>query len=420
MPSPSRLISKRPVPRDEIEERSRRDESDGSRSDLPHSSTRVSFVAEEDEKTDDEPEEISSMGRRQQRDTVDTMASSREPSPPDSVKAFGLARRPPALKFSEQGPENAELPRYKSDRSGRSLRDKSWASASSPSYTAGFIAPPVQLEAKESDKGEKKAATVTIRKAGSVVIHDGDELMQTPNCPSPPRSDYNNVYQSGFSVREIDWLQLIRCQRANGLFDLVESLEDRIAQHFCYGARQAFRDWIVQHRKRSIAYTDDRSVTIELFVDTVMALAYIRSHLYSQRALWELLVRKAERRLASHFDPEQWDGPNGVSAMADSALVHAHYGDGSQEYEGDSGRKRSPSRARCGVCNSQDGRPRLPAFAKCAFPECDVFLRGKDKFWAHAAEQDHILSSCENATDRYREAAAKALEAKASREGQET
>lgn len=101
----------------------RRTGSDASRSALPHPSIRVRDF--EEAVIDDEAGEISPMGRRQRRGTVDTTASSREPSPPNSVKAFALARRPPALSFSEQRPDNAELQRTMSITSRHSHRSRS-------------------------------------------------------------------------------------------------------------------------------------------------------------------------------------------------------------------------------------------------------------------------------------------------------
>ncbi|POS78619.1 hypothetical protein DHEL01_v202995 [Diaporthe helianthi] len=68
-----------------------------------------------------------------------------------------------------------------------------------------------------------------------------------------------------------------------------------------------------------------------LLVGTVLALAYLRAHFYHERALWELLVQKAEGSITSRLDPGQWDRPDGVSALADSVLAHAHYGRRSQD-----------------------------------------------------------------------------------------
>ncbi|CAN8096883.1 unnamed protein product [Discula destructiva] len=71
---------------------------------------------------DDEGGALSSMARRQRRMTVDTTAESRDssPSPPNSVKAFAMARRPPALSFSEARPDMGEVQRSMSVTSHRS------------------------------------------------------------------------------------------------------------------------------------------------------------------------------------------------------------------------------------------------------------------------------------------------------------
>lgn len=71
---------------------------------------------------DDDAGAISPMARRQRRGTVDTTAESRNssPSPPNSVKAFAMARRPPALSFSEARPDMGEIQRTMSITSHRS------------------------------------------------------------------------------------------------------------------------------------------------------------------------------------------------------------------------------------------------------------------------------------------------------------
>lgn len=71
---------------------------------------------------DDEAGAISPMARRQRRGTVDTTAESRDssPSPPNSVKAFAMARRPPAQSFSEARPDMSEIQRTMSITSHRS------------------------------------------------------------------------------------------------------------------------------------------------------------------------------------------------------------------------------------------------------------------------------------------------------------
>ncbi|KUI65219.1 Putative metal ion transporter C27B12.12c [Cytospora mali] len=96
----------------------RRLDSDASRNAQPHPAVRVRDF--EEAVIDDDGGEISPIGHRPRRGTVDTTTSSREPSPPNSVKAFALARRPPALSFSEQRPDLAELQRTTSVTSHRS------------------------------------------------------------------------------------------------------------------------------------------------------------------------------------------------------------------------------------------------------------------------------------------------------------
>ncbi|ROW12198.1 hypothetical protein VMCG_00042 [Cytospora schulzeri] len=96
----------------------RRLDSDASRNGPPHPAIRVRDF--EEAVVDDDAGEISPMGYRPRRGTVDTTSSSREPSPPNSVKAFAIARRPPALSFSEQRPDLAELQRTTSIASHRS------------------------------------------------------------------------------------------------------------------------------------------------------------------------------------------------------------------------------------------------------------------------------------------------------------
>lgn len=75
----------------------------------------------------DDDADISPIARRPRRGTVDTTAESRNssPSPPNSVKAFAMMRRPPAPSFSEARPENAELQRTMSITSRHSIRSKS-------------------------------------------------------------------------------------------------------------------------------------------------------------------------------------------------------------------------------------------------------------------------------------------------------
>lgn len=102
----------------------RRHGSDASRSGMPYSGVRVRDF--EEAVIDDDAGEISpGVHRRQRRGTVDTTASSREGSPPNSVKAFAMARRPPAMSVSDPPPENPNLQRTMSVSSRHTHRSKS-------------------------------------------------------------------------------------------------------------------------------------------------------------------------------------------------------------------------------------------------------------------------------------------------------
>lgn len=98
--------------------------SDASRTGQPQYSIRVRDF---EEAVVDDDADISPIVRRPRRGTVDTTAESRNssPSPPNSVKAFAMMRRPPAPSFSEPRPENAELQRTMSSTSRHSIRSKS-------------------------------------------------------------------------------------------------------------------------------------------------------------------------------------------------------------------------------------------------------------------------------------------------------
>lgn len=108
----------------QVGERTRTLESDSARTGMmSHSGIR--FRDFEEAVIDDDGGEISPMApRRQRRGTVDTTASSREGSPPNSVKAFAMARRPPALSFSENHRPD-DLQRTMSMSSRHSHRSKS-------------------------------------------------------------------------------------------------------------------------------------------------------------------------------------------------------------------------------------------------------------------------------------------------------
>lgn len=100
-------------------------ESDSTRTGLSHSGIRIRDF--EEAVIDDDGGDISPAApRRQRRGTVDTTVSSREGSPPNSVKAFAMARRPPALSFSDNPrPDHADLQRTMSMSSRHSHRSKS-------------------------------------------------------------------------------------------------------------------------------------------------------------------------------------------------------------------------------------------------------------------------------------------------------
>lgn len=224
---------------------------------------------------------------------------------------------------------------------------------------------------------------------------------------SRPRAVNRSTGSNGLvnDARAINWQAVIRCQRADGLFSLEKRVGYYMAQHFCHGTRRALRGWLMKHMERPVA--------VWLLVDTVLALAYIRSHFYSQRGLWDLLVKKAEGTLASHLTLGAWAEPDGVSAIADSALAHAHYGRWSQRSGQGSWWTHGPSSSRCGVCNPQreewlSSVTHDDGFEKCSVSRCDVSVGKWDEFWAHAVEKGHIYSSCEAASIRYSVAIVKA------------
>lgn len=102
-------------------------ESDSTRTGLAsHSGIRVRDFEEAVIDDDDDGAISPAAPRRQRRGTVDTTASSREGSPPNSVKAFAMARRPPALSFSDNPrPDHVDLQRTMSMSSRHSHRSKS-------------------------------------------------------------------------------------------------------------------------------------------------------------------------------------------------------------------------------------------------------------------------------------------------------
>lgn len=237
----------------------------------------------------------------------------------------------------------------------------------------------------------------------------GSQSSHTPavydlGCTSPDGLDDD--------ARVIDWQEVIRCQRADGLFNLEKGLGDRMAQHFCHGTRLALKGLLMKRVETPVADDAEESGDVRLLVDTVMALAYIRSHFYSQRGLWDLLVQKAEGRLASHLSSGEWAEPEGLSAMADSALAHAHYGRCSQGSAESVAWIHNADSVRCGVCIPHNKE--WPSsvmhddeFGKCSVPGCDVSVGKWNEFWVHAVEQGHIYSTCEASRSRYSEATAK-------------
>ncbi|KAL1880746.1 hypothetical protein Daus18300_001360 [Diaporthe australafricana] len=261
-----------------------------------------------------------------------------------------------------------------------------------------------------------------------------------PQSPSSPMSRGSTSMTIGHSVvstsskgltddRHVEWQGMLREQRAGGLFHLDKILGQRVAQHFCHGTRRALRRWLESHMER-VASGDEpeegeaAGEMVRLLVDTVMALAYIRTHLDSGRALWDLLVQKAEAKLALRLDPAYRDKKDELSVMADSALAHAHFGRYAQPSNQGSWRKDGRGSGRCGVCDTQDEE--LPSSAdhddgpgRCSSSGCDVPMDQWDDFWSHVVEQGHIYSSCGAARDRYREAKAKARHDRQKKEGQQ-
>lgn len=220
----------------------------------------------------------------------------------------------------------------------------------------------------------------------------------------------------------ISWQEIVRGQHADGLFHLEKRLSHCIVQHFCHGTRQVLERWLVGRVKRPLTDVGEESEAMGLLVDTVMALAYIRSHFYSHRALWDLLVQKAERKLPSLLNPGEWARPDGLSAMADTAIAHAHYGRCSQGDNEGLGWKDGPDSGHCGVCDSQD-KVRMSSaklnngVEKCSVLGCDMYVGEWGVFWAHAVEKGHIDSSCEIARNRWRQSEAQASEPKVKKLG---
>ncbi|PSR83305.1 magnesium transporter ALR2 [Coniella lustricola] len=102
-----------------------RHNSDGPRAAQNYANVRI--LDFEEAVVDDEAGDISPVARRQRRGTVDTAGDSRgsSPSPPNSVKAFAMARRLPALSFSADARPEMDLQRTMSITSRLSHRSKS-------------------------------------------------------------------------------------------------------------------------------------------------------------------------------------------------------------------------------------------------------------------------------------------------------
>ncbi|KAG6355044.1 hypothetical protein INS49_004125 [Diaporthe citri] len=229
-------------------------------------------------------------------------------------------------------------------------------------------------------------------------------------------AEYEDVEVSQYKapLAELDLLArpLARPLRADGLFQLDKTSERCMAQHFCHGTRGSLRRWLARRVKEPAADDTEDNGPTWILVNTMMALAYIRSHFYELRALWVLMVQKAEGRLASLLNPGQWERPDGPAAIAASALAHAHYGRCSQGSGEGSWWMHNPGRGRCGVCNPQSeewpSAVMHDEYEKCSVSGCDVSVGNWDEFWAHAVEQGHIYSSCEAARLRYSVDAAEA------------
>ncbi|KAK7697965.1 hypothetical protein SLS64_013052 [Diaporthe eres] len=264
------------------------------------------------------------------------------------------------------------------------------------------VRPPITKRGPYREQTKRKRDDVPDLSIDSASVHT------TPVCDVGPTSQNGPVDDA----RAIHWQEVIRCQRADGLFNLGKRLRYRMARHFCHGTRRALKSWLLERVESPGADDAEESGDVWLLVDTTIAIAYVRSHFYSQQGLLDLLVRKAEGRLTSYLNSGEWGQPDELSSMADSALAHAHYGRFSQGSGEGLGWIRNASIGRCGVCNPQSEEWRSSVmhdddFRKCSVSGCDVSVSKWDEFWAHAVEQGHIYSSCEAARSRYDEATAK-------------
>ncbi|KAH8777333.1 von Willebrand factor type A domain-containing protein [Diaporthe sp. PMI_573] len=262
-----------------------------------------------------------------------------------------------------------------------------------------------------TQKAARLSGTASSTKAPCETAMTGPWTFASECLPAMDHVDPVNLAPPADSpgVGAITWEEVVRYQRIDGLFDLEQSLAHRMAKHFCRGTQLALGSWVGNCLKDASADDTQGSGPVRLLVDTVMVLAYLRSHFHPQRALWELLVQKAEASLASRLERGQWDRPDGLSAMADSALAHAHYGRRSQDSGEVDWWKCGPGGGCCGVCAAQGDERLLSTghddeLAACSLSGCDVSVSPWDKFWSHAIEQGHINSSCEAASERYKAA----------------
>lgn len=235
-------------------------------------------------------------------------------------------------------------------------------------------------------------------------------------CADPPAVGMSPGFQSSNPLANnhcpIIWLDIVRAQLAGGLFCLNKNLRHRMAQHFCHDTPGALERWVDRHLKKPVDAEPVYSKMTALLVDTVMSLTYIRSHLYSQRALWDLVVQKAESKLASKLDASHQASKAELWAIADLSLAHAHYGRYLKAIDDNSGRGEGQFDDYRGVCaaeheNWPPSEPGDDGLMKCSTIGCHVAVREWDDFWAHVTEQGHIDSSCGAARSRYEEAEAK-------------
>lgn len=127
LPSPHREGHRRGTLDSVFGERRQHHGADSAQSGQPRGPiVRVRDFVDEEAVVDDE-DDTSPVARRQRRGTIDTAADSRgsSPSPPNSVKAFAMLRRPTAPSFSETRQDNTDLQRTVSNLTSRhSIRSK--------------------------------------------------------------------------------------------------------------------------------------------------------------------------------------------------------------------------------------------------------------------------------------------------------